>query len=73
MSNVELEHLIKMINQIADNFAVSEPDDKSATNVATHIKKFWAPSMIDIITGYAQNDGDGLNPLAIKALGLISQ
>ena len=72
MSSSELEHLIKMINQIADNLATEEGDDARARLLASHVKKFWAPSMINTISQYAENEGEKLQPVALIALRLLN-
>lgn len=71
MSNTELEHLIKMINQIADNIAIGESEDSASTQLASHIKKFWARSMKEKIISYADSDGEKLRPVARKAVGSL--
>jgi formate dehydrogenase subunit delta len=72
MSSEELEHLIKMLNQITDNLASAEDEATRAKEVAAHVKKFWAPSMIKIITEYAEADGKELQPTALAALTSLS-
>ena len=71
MSSTELEHLIKMINQIADNIAIGESDDAAAIKLADHIKRFWARSMKEQIFRYAESDGEKLQPVVLKALSLL--
>ena len=71
MSTTELDHLIKMINQIADNIAIGESDDEAAAQLANHIKRFWARSMKDQIIEYADGDGARLKPVAIKAISQL--
>lgn len=73
MSNTELEHLIKMINQIADNIAIGESDESASVQLASHIKRFWARSMKQKIISYAQHDGEKLQPLVHKALAQLAQ
>ena len=58
MSNTELEHLIKMINQIADNIAAGESEEIASEQLASHIKRFWARSMKQKIIDYANSDGE---------------
>lgn len=41
----ELNHLIKMVNQIAAHCAPGEPSDVAADKAASHLQRFWAPSM----------------------------
>ena len=38
----EIEHLVKMANQIADNFSFHGDAEK---RTADHLRRFWAPSM----------------------------
>ncbi len=72
MPDVEVEHLIKMINQIADNVAIGESDDMTADKLVAHIKRFWARSMIEMIIKYAGSDGEKLQPVAKKAISLLA-
>lgn len=75
MSKTEIEHLIKMVNQIADNIlpAVEGEDcDLAARKVADHILRFWAPSMRQKIGSYAQTDGKKLQPISKAAIVLLS-
>ena len=39
MAGTELQHLIKMMNQISDNMALTENDELAAARVADHIKR----------------------------------
>ncbi len=71
MADIELEHLIKMVNQIASNVALGDDDDVRVRSVAAHLEKFWAPSMRKKITSYAVNDGDRLQHTVLKALKLL--
>jgi formate dehydrogenase subunit delta len=59
-----------MANQIAGNFRERSPE-QAATEVATHIRSFWAPSMRADLFAYADGGGAGLDPIVIAALGLI--
>jgi len=73
MSSTELEHLVKMINQIVDNITPEEGDDARVHEVAAHVKKFWAPSMIKTITEYAEDDGENLQAPALAAICLLNE
>ena len=72
MPDVEVEHLIKMINQIADNVAMGESDEVAADKLVAHIKRFWAPSMIGKIIEYLESDGEKLQPVTKKALANLA-
>jgi len=70
MPDTELDHLIKMINQIADNIATGQnthDDAATAQQVADHIKRFWARSMKQQIITYAADDGAKLTNVAQAA------
>ncbi len=69
--SAELDHLIKMINQIADNIAIGESDEVAIPRVADHVQRFWARPMKEAITHYAESDGVGLRPAAKAALSLL--
>ena len=73
MSNTELEHLIKMINQIGDNIAMGESADNTAVQLASHIKRFWARPMKKIIIDYADSDGEKLSSVARSALAHLAE
>ena len=71
MSATELDHLIKMINQIADNIAIGDSDAVTAPKVADHIRRFWARSMKEKIIDYAACDGEQLNAVAKIAVSQL--
>ena len=71
MTNTELDHLIIMINQIADNIAVNDSSAKVTAKVADHVTRFWARSMKDLIIDYANNDGERLRPIAREAIAVL--
>lgn len=68
MSSTELDNLIKMANQIADNIAIGDNQEVMAVKVAEHIRSFWARSMKDKIIDYAIHDGKQLNTVARIAI-----
>lgn len=73
MSDQQLQHLVRMVNQIAANQHGDEA--QAAEQVATHLKKFWARSMKRQIIDYAETDGSELSPisrLAVARLGALS-
>ena len=66
---MDIHHLVKMANDIA-NFFKSEPDHQVALDgVAGHIRRFWDPRMRRAIIKWVDDDnGEGLRPLALEAL-----
>ena len=70
MSQSGTDTLVRMINQIAANVSY-QPADEAATQIATHINAFWAPSMRADLLAFAASGGAGLDDLAAQALPQI--
>lgn len=65
---MNIQHIIKMANQIGQFFE-SEPDQNQAVNdVASHLKRFWEPRMRKAIINHVNNGGEGLLPIVLKAV-----
>lgn len=73
MPTAEVQHLIKMANQIANNIAAGESEQRVIEKTAEHIQRFWAGSMKQKILQHAENDGKGLEPLALSAVQQLLQ
>jgi len=69
--NIDL--LIKMVNEISAYFA-AEPDiEQAAKDVAGHLRRFWDPRMRrQIISYYEERRGAGLTELALRAVALLA-
>lgn len=61
----EVEHLVKMANQIAANFSFH---DDAAERIADHLRRFWAPSMRDRLIEHERSGPAGLDPAVREAL-----
>jgi len=61
----EIEQLVKMANQIADNFSFHED---AVDRLADHLQRFWAPSMRKKLIEFLEAGGDGLKPDVIAAV-----
>lgn len=61
----ELDQLVKMANQIADNFALHK---NAVDRLADHLQRFWAPSMRRDLIEFLESGGDGLKPDVIAAV-----
>jgi len=61
----EVEQLVKMINQIADNFSFH---DDAVDRVTDHVQRFWAPSMQEKLIKFVRSGGADLRPAAQEAL-----
>jgi len=61
----EIEQLVKMVNQIADNFSFH---DDAVDRTRDHLKRFWAPSMHRKLIDYVDANEVDLRPAAREAL-----
>ena len=68
MSSHELDHALKMLEQIAANFAWDEDPERAAAAVAAHIKRFWSPEMRRMVAEAASRGDCTLSALAARAI-----
>ena len=61
----EVEQLVKMANQIADNLGFHED---AVDRIADHLRRFWAPSMHRKLIDFDHGENSGLKPVAREAL-----
>jgi len=61
----EIDQLVKMANQIADNFSFHED---AVDRLADHLQRFWAPSMRKKLIELLGAGGEGLKPDVIAAV-----
>jgi formate dehydrogenase subunit delta len=61
----EIDQLVKMANQIADNFSFYED---AADRLADHLRRFWAPSMTKKLLEFQESGGEGLKPTVTAAM-----
>ncbi|NKB32300.1 MAG: formate dehydrogenase [Pseudomonadales bacterium] len=73
MNDTELNHLIKMANQISDNVSHKDSPEVAAQRIANHMTRFWAPSMKDKIIQYAENGGSELKELTRLAVEQLAK
>jgi formate dehydrogenase subunit delta len=62
-----LADLVRMVNQISDNFVYESPD-QAAIDVASHLRSFWTPQMRAEIIAYEQANGGDLSEVTRLAL-----
>ena len=60
----EIDQLVKMANQIADNFSFNED---AVDRLVDHLQRFWAPSMRRKLIEFVDAGGGGLKPGVIEA------
>lgn len=65
---MNIDHLVKMANQIGAFFE-SEPDRGEAlSSVANHLKRFWDPRMRRELVAHLENGGAGLSDIVSEAI-----
>lgn len=60
----EIDQLIRMANQIAENFSFHEDQ---VARTSEHLQKFWAVPMRKKLIAHADAGGQGLSEAALKA------
>ena len=71
MADQELNHLIKMANQIVAHCAPGESAAVTAARAANHMTRFWAPSMKRQIKDYLFKGGDLLSDVTKEAVNQL--
>jgi formate dehydrogenase subunit delta len=65
---MNVQHLVKMANQIGQFFEAEPDRDQAIKDIASHIKRFWDPRMRKIIIAHVENGGDGLREIVTLAI-----
>ena len=60
--------LVRMANQIADNFDYGSDKSKAVAGVLDHLVRFWTPDMKQSIVEQRQHGDIGLNGIADAAV-----
>jgi len=68
MSNLQLNNLVKMLDQIIANNRHHGDDNTVADIAADHLQKFWARSMKQQIIAHAHDNPTALSALARAAI-----
>ena len=70
MSSGKIDKLARMANQIGDYHAPM-PAEQGAEGVATHIRKFWTPKMIQETLAALEQDKISLNETATRGFAIL--
>ena len=63
------DHLIRMANQIGSFFKSYPDQDYAASEIAAHMRRFWAPKMRDTIKDLVANaHGESLDDIVKTAI-----
>ena len=73
MSSDGSNKLVRMANQIADNFDFGSDRDKSVAGVADHLTRFWTLDMKQSICEQSRNGNIGLNEIAAAAVETLAE
>jgi len=65
---MNVEHLVKMANQIEDFFRSESDHEVAISSIESHLKRFWDPRMRKAIIKYVEEGGEGLGELANAAV-----
>ena len=69
---MNIDHLIKMANEIGYFFEGESSPAQAPRDVANHIKRYWEPRMRREIAAHYARGGAGLTELARQAIGIIA-
>jgi formate dehydrogenase subunit delta len=69
---MNVDHLIKMANEISAFFAAEPDKEQAARDVASHIRRFWEVRMRKEIVEHYRRGAGGLDDLARAAIALIA-
>ena len=72
MSADKMAKLVRMANQIGENFGIL-PEAEATANTADHLRRFWTPKMIGEIVSFADAGGASLNPVAARAVAELKK
>jgi formate dehydrogenase subunit delta len=72
MSSDGSNKLVRMANQIADNFAYGDRD-KAVAGVLDHLVRFWTPDMTRTIVEHQRAGSASLNPIAADAVAALAE
>lgn len=64
----QIDHLVKMANQIALNFGANRNMELAARKTGEHLDKFWTPAMREQLHAYWMGGGEGIFPAVERLL-----
>jgi formate dehydrogenase subunit delta len=66
---MNIEHLVKMANQIGDFYKSFPNQEEAKSDIAKHMVNFWASSMRKQVLAHVNTqNGEGLTPIVIDAI-----
>ena len=68
----QIEHLIKMANQIALNLGAGYDDTEAQERIRSHFSRFWTPQMRRQLTDFWR-EGGAVAPVVAAALAQLEK
>jgi formate dehydrogenase subunit delta len=69
---LDIEHLVKMVNEISVFFESESPGEQAPRDVANHLRRFWEPRMRKQIIEHYNRGAAGLEDIGRAAVGLLA-
>lgn len=69
---MNIDHMVKMANEIAAFFAGASPPQQAPRDVATHIRRYWEPRMRRAMLAHFAQGGAGLSDLARSGVAILA-
>ncbi len=68
---MNMDHLVKMANEIGSFFVTANDEDTAAQLIADHLKRFWDPRMRKQVVAHLTQGGEGFTPAVAKAVAQL--
>jgi len=68
---MNMDHLVKMANEIGSFFVTANDEDTAAQLIADHLKRFWDPRMRKQVVAHLAQGGEGFTPAVAKAVAQL--
>lgn len=69
---MNVDHLVKMANEIGAFFAGASPPEQAPRDVATHLRRYWEPRMRQAMLAHFKQGGAGLSDVARRAIAILA-
>ncbi|HEY2591346.1 MAG TPA: formate dehydrogenase subunit delta [Steroidobacteraceae bacterium] len=69
---MDVDHLVKMANEIGSFFAGASPPEQAPRDVATHLRRYWEPRMRKAMLAHFAKGGAGLTDVARRAVAILA-
>ena len=73
MSVKQVDHLVKMANQIALNLAAWGEEAAVVEKTGEHMKKFWTPAMRRQLIEFWRTEDKSLSPVVCRVLASMDE